>query len=89
MHRVKDQLEAMSGSSAFTKFNLTEGYYQMCSEEESKEILAFSSPKGLLQWKVLLMGMKTSNAKFQGLVVRMLRDLQHAALLSTMTTLRF
>ena len=76
MHRVKDQLEAMSGSSFFTTLDLTKGYHQMRLAEESKEITAFSSPKGLFQWKVLPMGMKTSGAVFQRLMDQMLGDLQ-------------
>ena len=76
MHRVEDQLEAMSGSSVFTTLDLTKGYHQMRLAEESKEITAFSSPKGLFQWKVLPMGMKTSGAVFQRLMDQMLGDLQ-------------
>ena len=76
MHRVKDQLEAMSGASVFTTLDLTKGYHQMRLAEESKEITAFSSPKGLFQWKVLPMGMKTSGAVFQRLMDQMLGDLQ-------------
>ena len=76
MHRVEDQLEAMSGSSVFTTLDLTKGYHQMRLTEESKEITAFSSPKGLFQWKVLPMGMKTSGAVFQRLMDQMLGDLQ-------------
>ena len=76
MHRVEDQLEAMSGSSVFTTLDLTKGYHQMRLAEESKEITAFSSPKGLFQWKVLPMRMKTSGAVFQRLMDQMLGDLQ-------------
>ena len=64
MHRVEDQLEAMSGASVFTTVDLTKGYHQMQLAEESREITAFLSPKGLFQWKVLPMGMKTSKAVF-------------------------
>ena len=76
MHRVEDQLEAMSGSSVFTTLDLTKCYHQMKLAESSKEITAFSSPKGLFQWKVLPMGMKTSGAVFQRLMDIMLGNLQ-------------
>ena len=76
MHRVEDQLEAMSRSSVFTTLDLTNCYYQMRLAEESKEITAFSFPKGLFQWKVLPKGMKTSGAVFQRLMDQMLGDLQ-------------
>ena len=76
MHRIDNQLDAMSGCSVFTTLDLTKGYHQMRLDEESKEITAFTSPKGLYQWKVLPMGMKTSGAVFQRLMDNMLGDLQ-------------
>ena len=76
MHQVEDQLEAMSGALVFTTVDLTKGYHQMRLAEESREITAFLSPKGLFQWKVLPMGMKTSGAVFQRLMDTMLGDLQ-------------
>ena len=72
MHRVKDQLEAMSGALVFSTLDLTKGYHQMKLANKSKEITAFTSPKGLFQWKVLPMGMKTSGAVFQRLMDWML-----------------
>ena len=44
--------------------------------EASKEITAFTSPQGLYQWKVLVMGMKTSGAVFQRLMDWILGNLQ-------------
>ena len=49
MHWVKDQLEAISRASVFSTLDLTKGYYQMKLANESKEITAFTSPKGLFQ----------------------------------------
>ena len=66
----------MSRSSVFTTLGLTKGYHQMRLAEESKEITAFSSPKGLFQRKMLPLGMKTSGAVFQRLMDQMLGDLQ-------------
>ena len=59
MHQVEDQLESMSGALVFTTLDLTKGYHQIWLGEESQEITAFLSPKGLFQWNVLPMGMKT------------------------------
>ena len=56
--------------------DLTKGYYQLQLDEESREITAFTMPKGLFQWKVLLMGMKTSGAIFQRLMDKLLGQLQ-------------
>ena len=76
MYWVKDQLEAMNGALVFSTLNLTKGYYQMKLANESKEITAFTSPKGLFQLKVLPMGMKTSGAVFQRLMDWMLGNLK-------------
>lgn len=76
MHWVEDQLKAMSGASVFLTLYLTKGYHQIKLAEESKKVTAFTSPKGLSQWKVLPMGMKTSGAEFQRLMNWMLGNLQ-------------
>ena len=44
--------------------------------EGSREITAFTTPRGLFQWKVLPMGIKTSGAVFQRLMDTMLGELQ-------------
>ena len=76
MHRVEDQLEAMSRSLVFSTLDLTKGYHQMKLAEGSREITAFTTPRGLFQWKVLPMRMKTSGAVFQRLMDAMLGELQ-------------
>ena len=66
----------MSGALVFSILDLTKGYHQMKLADESKEITAFTSPKGLFQWKVLPMGMKTSGSVFQRLMDWKLENLQ-------------
>ena len=68
----------MAGAKWFTTLDLTKGYHQMKLAEESKEITAFSTPRGLFQWKVLPMGMKTLGVVFQRLVDSIVGELQHA-----------
>ena len=90
MHRVEGQLVAMSGSSVFTTVDLTKGYHPMKLAESSKEITAFSSPKGLFQWKVLPMSMKTSGAVLQHLMDIILGNLQpRCAVVYLLTTSLF
>ena len=62
MHRVKDQLEAMSGALVFSTLDLTKRYHQMKLADESNEITAFTSPKGLL----LMEGVANGNEDFWG-----------------------
>ena len=47
MNHVEDQLEAMSKDSAFSTLDLTKRYHHIKLAEESKEINAFTSPRGL------------------------------------------
>ena len=75
-HGNKDQLQAQSGAKRFTTLDLAKGYHQMKLAEESKEITAFLTPRGLYQWKVLSMGMKTLGAVFQRLVDLIVGELQ-------------
>ena len=64
-HRIEDQLQAMAGAKWFTTLDLTKVYHQNKLAEESKEITTFSTPRGLFQWKVLPMGMKTLGRGFR------------------------
>ena len=75
MQQAEDQLESMSGSKVFSTLDLTKGYNQM-KQGNFKRDNSFFSPQGLYQWKVLLMGMKTSGAVFHCLMDWMLRNLQ-------------
>ena len=69
VHRIEDQLEAMSGFSGFAALNLTKDYHQMCLTMKPREITAFFFLiKGLLQWKLFPMRMKASIAVFQRLI---------------------
>ena len=76
IHCIDDQLESMLGIKLFIMLYLTKGYHQMKLHEKTKEITVFSSPKGLFQWNVLPIGMKTSGAVFQQILDDILSDLQ-------------
>lgn len=76
MHRIKDQLDAMTGATVFSTLNLTKGYHQLLIYEESCEVTAFSTPKGLFQWKVLPLWIKTLGAVFQRLMDTIFEGLQ-------------
>ena len=66
----------MLGSAWFTTLDLTKGYHQMNLDVSSCEYMAFTTPMGLYQWKVLPMGMKSSGAVFQRLMDSVLGELQ-------------
>ena len=76
LHWIYDQINSMLGSAWFTTLELTKGNHQMNLDTGSREHMAFTTPMGLYQWKVLPMGMKTSGAVFQQLMDSVLGDLQ-------------
>ena len=67
MRRMEDQLKAMRGCQVFKTLDLTKGYHQLQLDESSREITDFNTPRGLFQWKVLPMGMKTPGRFSRGL----------------------
>ena len=47
---------------------MLKGYWQIPCSEKAKEISAFATPDGLLQYKVMLFGIKNAPATFQKIV---------------------
>ena len=76
LHWTDDQIDSICGSAWFMTLDLTKGYHQMNLIAYSRDYMAFTTPMGLYQWKVLPMGMKTSRAVFQQLMDSVLGDLQ-------------
>ncbi|RUS90147.1 hypothetical protein EGW08_002114 [Elysia chlorotica] len=62
MPEIDAIMSNLSGSKYFTKLDLTKGYWQVPLEEKTKPLTAFSTPKGLYQYKVLSFGLKGSPA---------------------------
>lgn len=64
MQQFEDKLETITGATVFT-LDLTKGFQQLLTDEESQEVTAFTTPRGLYRWKVLPLGMKMSRTVFQ------------------------
>ena len=75
-HGIDDQINSMRGNAWFTTLDLTKVYHQMNSDTSSQDFMAYTTPMGLYQWKVLPMGMKTSGAVFQRLIYSYLGHLK-------------
>ena len=66
--RIDDCIDKVGNSKYVTKFDLLKGFWQVPLTDRAKEVLAFATPNGLYQYKVMPFGMKNSPATFQRLV---------------------
>ena len=73
--RVDDSLNALSGSSWFSTLDFSNGYWQVEVAEEDREKTAFTTGRGLYQWRAMPMGLTNSPATFQRMMELILRGL--------------
>ncbi|VDI00395.1 Hypothetical predicted protein [Mytilus galloprovincialis] len=74
--RIDSSLDALGGNKWFCTIDLTSGYWQCEMSPESKEKTAFSSHKGLYQFKVLPFGLCNAPATFERLIELVLKGYQ-------------
>ena len=63
--RIQDTLHMLGGQRYFSSLDLLSGFFQIPLSAAAKPKTAFITPQGLLQFKVLAMGMANSPAVFQ------------------------
>ena len=61
---ITEILDALSGAVYFTHLDLSQGYYQVLLEPNSRKCTAFTTSTGQYQMKRLPMGLKTSPSAF-------------------------
>lgn len=61
---ITDILDSLSGSIYFSQLDLTQAYYQVGLDPESRKYTAFTTPSGQYQMKRLPMGLKISPSSF-------------------------
>ena len=73
--RVDDTLDALSGSCWFSTLDFSNGYWQVEVAEEDRQKTAFTTGRGLYQWRSMPMGLTNSPATFQRMMELVLRGL--------------
>ena len=73
--RIDDSFDALSVSKWFSMLDLASGYWQAEIVESDRPKTAFSSQKGLFQFKVLPFGLSNAPAVFERLMELVLRGL--------------
>ncbi|KAK7922815.1 hypothetical protein WMY93_009717 [Mugilogobius chulae] len=73
--RVDDSLDALAGSLWFSTLDFSNGYWQVEVAEEDREKTAFTTGRGLYQWRAMPMGLSNSPATFQRMMELVLRGL--------------
>lgn len=64
LSNISEILDSLGGAKYFSHLDLSQGYYQVEIDEESRPCTAFTTPKGQFQLKRLAMGLKTSPSSF-------------------------
>jgi hypothetical protein len=79
--KIDDTLQALEGSVWFSTLDLASGYWQVEMDPDDAPKTAFTTERGLWQFKVLPMGLCNAGATFQRLMQMVFRGLDWRVLL--------
>ena len=63
--RIDMILQKQGTYKIWSTLDMKDGYHQMPMRKEDRYITCMSTPRGTMQWRVLVMGLKNGNAMFQ------------------------
>lgn len=66
--RIEEILDNLGRARYFSILDLYAGFHQIPLEKQSREITAFSTPKGTFQWKVLPIGLNIAPNSFMRMI---------------------
>ena len=72
--RIGTTVQKQGKFKIWTTLDLVDGFHQMPLKTEHRYITCLSTPLGTKQWKVLVMGLKTSGTQFQRMMEWILKD---------------
>ena len=72
--RIDAILQRQGSYKIWSTLDLKDGYHQMPLKEEHRYITCMSTPRGTMQWRVLVMGLKNGNAMFQRMMEWVLQN---------------
>lgn len=72
---IEEILAKLSGNKIFTQLDLSDAYFQIELDEESKKLTTINTHKGLFMFNRLPFGIKTAPAKFQRIIEQAMVDI--------------
>ena len=79
MPRIEELFEKIGPARVISTLDLAKGYWQIPLDRASQEKIAFCTPLGLYEFKVMPFGLHSAPATFQRLMNQVLRDCQSFA----------
>lgn len=74
--RIDESLERLSGANFYCTLDLAQGFYQVKMSDEHKPLTAFTTHRGLFQFRVMPFGLANSPKTFERLMELVLSGLQ-------------